>query len=204
MPTTRFLIAALLIVISPAPLPAADGPEAGFAARWDFDKPGDLGGWTPLRGAGTYDAGGDVLAVTAKSMRPCLDLHRPFAADDIVSIEVRIRGIRVERETPGGSAGAMAPGGNRVRVRPEVYQGTRLYFARSKQAKFDISSSLELDLPLDGEFHVISIDPRHHASWRGTIEKLRFDVGDFPHSYELDYIHFRRQPSGGSSTEKTK
>lgn len=202
------LTAALLLSICPAAAQAQqakglDDPD--FVGKWDFDQPGDYGPWKPLQAAHVFESRNGVVFVTATSMRPCLDLDGPYAAGDIESIEIRVRGHLVEQNSSGSSDNAMGGTSERVRVQPKLYRGTRLYFTRSPQEKYNAESSIEFPLPLDGKFHVLTINPHEHASWKGMIQKIRFDVGDFPHNYELDYIYFHRKASpetGGTTGEK--
>jgi len=102
----------------------------------------------------------------------------------------------VEREIPEGSAGTAMGGANkRVRILPQLYQGTRLYFTRSAKEKFDAPNSIEFQVPYDDKFHVLTIYPHDHPSWDGLIHKIRLDIGDFPNQYELDSIYFHRKAS---------
>jgi hypothetical protein len=194
-------ISALLAVPGPAPLQAQQGvkglDDPAYIGKWDFEEPGSFGDWKALQ-PGTFDVDGGTVSVTAKSNRPCLDLTGPYSAEQISVIEVRIRGVEVQRNTEAGSGGgAMGGAGGRTRILPQLYKGTRIYFTRSASEKYDAENSIALDLPLDGKFHVLTITPADHPNWKGTLKKIRFDLGDFPHHYELDYIYFHRTPTSG-------
>ncbi len=182
-----------------------DDPD--FVGKWDFQKPGDFGGWNPLQAAGGFEVSQGVVHVNANSQRPSLDLRGPYNADDISLIEIRIRGEKIERETATNSDLGMAGANKRIRARPALYKGTRFYFTRSEKENYDAEYSFELTLPLDGKFHILTINPHELESWNGLLEKIRFDVGDFPNQYELDYIYFHRKEAakkqGDSRSDKS-
>lgn len=204
------LTAALLITLCPVTAQAQQAISAGdaqiqrtkglndpdFVGKWDFNQPEGFGAWKPMQSASLFELRNGVILVTAKSQRPCLDLKGPYAADEIGSIEIRLRARLVERETPDGSAGAAMQGANkRVRVLPAVYQGTRIYFTRSAKEKFDAANSIEFEVQYDDQYHVLTIYPHDHPAWDGLIQKIRLDIGDFPNHYELDSIYFHRKAS---------
>jgi len=202
---------AMLILLLPAAAgaaperatPGADDPD--YVGKWDFEQPGAYDGWKPLQKKGVFYPVGDLVKVTAQSKRPCLDLTGSYSAASISVIEIRIRGILLEREKPEGSSpSSMGDMGGRVRVVPGLYRGSRLYFTRAAGEKYDEARSFELVFPLDGAFHVLTITPGEDPAWQGLIKKFRLDIGDFPNRYELDYIHFRRHAAGASTTETKK
>jgi hypothetical protein len=205
------IVSALLICLCPAVLEAQTAISAGdtvkkkvkglddpdFVGKWDFQNPGNFEEWNPLQAAGGFEVREGLVAVTANSQRPCLDLNGPYSADDISSIEIRIRGMKVERATATNSGSAMGGSHERMRILPSLYLGTRLYFTNTAKEKYDAEKSIEISLPLDGKFHVLTINPQDHASWKGLLEKIRLDIGDFPNRYELDYVYFHRKEAAG-------
>lgn len=209
-------VSALLLAICPGDLQAQQAHSAGeaskrppkglddpdFVGKWDFQVPGDFGSWKPLQ-ASIFEISDGLVYVNAKSKRPCLDLSGPYSAEQISAIEVRMRGVEVKRETPpsGSADGAIGGANQRMRVLPQLYQGTRIYFTHSAKQKYDPENSIEFQLPLDGKFHVLTIAPGDHPSWKGSLQKIRFDLGDFPHQYELDYIYFHRAQTGKKKGE---
>jgi len=168
-----------------------DDPE--YVGKWDFTRDGRYDGWRPLQAAGGFTSSNGLVATEAKSQRPCLDLFGPYSAEQISVIEIRMRGVAVERETPAGDESSMIRGANdRVRVLPSLYKGTRLYFTTQKKESFNAEKSIDIPLVPDGKFHIFTIKPGEHENWEGLIQKIRLDLGDFPNYYELDYIHFHR------------
>lgn len=178
-----------------------DDPE--YVGKWDFNTDGSFDGWHPLQAAGAFSVSNGRVSTEAKSQRPCLDLPGPYDGDQIAVIEIRMRGVAVKRETSAEAGNpAMSGASSRVRVLPEVYRGTRIYFTTNKKENFDAGKSIEIPLVPDGQFHVFNIKPAMHEAWTGPIEKIRLDLGDFPNYYELDYIHFHRAKASGKGVVK--
>jgi hypothetical protein len=203
-------VSALLIALCPTALQAQQATTTGeaskrgakglddpdFIGKWGFDGPEKFGPWKPLQ-ASIFQIQAGVVHVDAKSKRPCLDLAGPYSAEQIGAIEIRIRGVEKEKPNASGSSGNAVGGANeRVRILPQLYQGTRIYFTHQSKEKYDAEKSLAFEFPLDGKFHVVTITPGENPFWKGLLKKIRFDLGDFPHHYELDYIYFHRAQTG--------
>ncbi len=130
--------------------------------RWDFDKPGDAEGWTPLNQIAGFDVAGGALTVTPAGNNSYMTSpHLAFDTDRFTKIEVRLK-----TQNPAVGQFFFASGGSRS-------------FTEINSKRFQIAP---------GPYRVYTLALDQLPGWRGTLSQIRFDPTDQTAPVTIDYI----------------
>jgi autotransporter-associated beta strand protein len=146
--------------------------DLSLDARWEFNTPGDAGGWARDGGTGTIEVAGGLLAAPVDATDPQVIHTGPaFISGDLAQrVLVRFR----------GSATGTA----------------QLFWGRAGAGGFSGARVANLNYASPHAWQVLEFNPSAHSDWAGqVITALRFDPpGGTGSAFEIDWIRLADSP----------
>jgi hypothetical protein len=124
-----------------------DLPRLRETTAWEFDRPGDLEGWSPNGDLPVRVEGGLMSGRTTGS-DPMLQASLQVEADRFRTLVIRMKSDAADRG--------------------QVFWGT------TRNAPSE-ATSLSFEISGDGQYHEYRLDLGRHRAWRGIITALRLD-----------------------------
>lgn len=131
--------------------------QAARTTRWDFDDPGDTGGFVPDHDIASFSVGEGRLRIRTSGEDPYFSVAGlAVDAGQYKTLHVRLS-VTPQAEGDRGKQ-----------------SGLELFFAAPGEGP-SVERALSAPLICDGEMHEVVLPAGGHAAWKGTIGLLRLD-----------------------------